>query len=135
MPGVMKPFWRATALNLPSPNNFLFVILVISMASGTAFAANGNGPRVNPFELPQGIYSKEHIPKEQPQDLELQAIFNINGKRIATISGENFLKGDFAFGKRVLNIFDNQVVLDSGGKEEILILEKNNFKLRKSFKK
>ena len=122
-------------MNLPSPNNFQLVIVIISILSGTAFAANDNDPRVNPFELPQGIYSRDNIPKEHPQDLILQAIFNFNGKRIATISGENFAIGDFAFGKRVLNIFDNQVILDSGGKEETLILEKNKFKLRKSFRK
>ena len=61
----------------------------------------------------------------------LQAIFDINGKRIVTISGENFMQGDFAFGKRVLSILDNRVILDAGGKEETLVLEKSRFKLRK----
>jgi len=92
---------------------------------------NEIGPRVNPFELPPGIYSKDNIPTVQPQNLALQAIFNINGKRIVTISGENFMKGDFAFGKRVLSIYDNRVILDAGGKEEILVLEKNRFRLQK----
>ena len=87
---------------------------------------------MNPFVLPPGIYSKDNIPKIQPQNLVLQAIFNINGKRIATISGENFRKGDFAFGKRVVSIFDNRVILDAGGKEEIMVLEKTRFRLRKS---
>jgi hypothetical protein len=121
-------------LNLPSPYSFLFVILAVSISSGTAYAANDNDPRVNPFELPQGIYSKDNIPKVKPQDLALQAIFNINGKLIATISGENFLQGDFAFGKRILNISDNKVVLDAAGKEETLVLKKSKFRLKKSFK-
>jgi len=118
-------------LNLPGPDNFLFVVLFAFIASGTASAANNIEPRVNPFELPPGIYSKDNIPKTQPQNLVLQAIFNINGKRIVTISGENFMKGDFAFGKRVLSILDNRVILDAGGKEEILILKKTRFKLKK----
>jgi hypothetical protein len=116
---------------LKFPYNFLLVILVSSVASETSFAANEIAPRVNPFELPQGIYSRDNIPKEQPQNLTLQAIFNVNGKRIATISGENFEIGNYAFGKRVLNIFDNEVVLDAGGKEEILVLEKKTFRLKK----
>jgi hypothetical protein len=121
-------------LNLPGPYNYFFVILVASIASGSASAANNNEPRTNPFELPNGIFSKDNIPKEQPQNLKLQAIFNINGKRIATISGENFIQGDFAFGKRVINIFDDQVVLGAEGTEEILILEENKFRLKKSIR-
>lgn len=118
-------------MNLPSPYFFLFVGVVAFITSGTSFAADIEAPRMNPFELPQGIYSKGNIPKEQPQNLKLQAIFNINGKRIATISGQNFKKGDYAFGKRVVNIFDNQVVLDTGRKEEILVLENGKFRLQK----
>ena len=128
---VVKPFWRALTLNLPGPLNFLFVVTAVSLLSGTAVALNDEGPRVNPFELPHGIYSKENIPKEQPQTLKLQAIFNINGKRIATISGENFKKNEYAFGKRVLKIFDNHVVLDTGGKEETLILDNKKFNISK----
>ena len=118
-------------MTLNLPYNFLLVVLFASIASGTS--ANNTEPRVNPFALPQGIYSKDNTPKVQPQNLILQAIFSINGKRIATISGENFRKGDFAFGKRVVSIFDNRVILDAGGKkEEILVLEKTRFRLRKS---
>jgi hypothetical protein len=63
--------------------------------------------------------------------LSFEAIFTIKGQKIATISGENFVKGDFAFGKRVTQIFKNRVVLDAGGKEESLILEDTTFTIRK----
>ena len=122
-------------LNLPGPYNFLLTILLTFIAPGTASAANDMEPRANPFELPPGIYSKDNIPAALPQRLILQAIFDVNGKRIATISGENFMQGDFAFGKRVLSILDNRVILDAGGKEEILVLEKTRFKLRKHNRK
>jgi len=87
--------------------------------------------RINPFELPRGVHSKDNIPKETPQTLTLEAIFTIKGQKIATISGQNFIKGDFAFGKRVTQIFKNRVVLDDGGKEENLILEDTKFTIRK----
>ena len=43
--------------------------------------------RVNPFELPRGIYSKDNIPEETLQTLKLEAIFTIKGQKIANISG------------------------------------------------
>jgi len=122
-------------LNLPDPINSLAFVLFTFIALESASAADGSQPRLNPFELPPGIYSQENAPKELPQDLVLQAIFNFKGKDIVTISGKNFIKGDFAFGKRVTSISKNQVTLDAGGKEEILILEKTVFKIRKHNKK
>lgn len=122
-------------MNLPDPINSLTFVLFTLIALESASAADGSQPRVNPFELPPGIYSQENAPQEQPQDLVLQAIFYIKGKHIVTISGQNFIKGDFAFGKRVTSISNNQVILDAGGKEEILILEKTRFKIRKHTKK
>ncbi len=122
-------------MNLPGPYSFPIVIVLVAITLGTAFAADTNEPRVNPFALPPGVYSKDHIPKKQPQRLVLQAIFHINGKRIATISGENFMKGDLVFGKRVINIFDNRVILDAGGKEEILALKKMQFEIHKNRRK
>lgn len=120
-------------MNLSSKYSLLIIIVVASITPipEASFAANNNGPRLNPFELPSGIYSKDNIPKELPQELKLQAIFDIKGRQVATISGENFEKDDYAFGKRVLNIFDNQVILDAGGKEEILVLDDDKFRLSK----
>ncbi|MZH03695.1 MAG: hypothetical protein F3745_09970 [Nitrospinae bacterium] len=122
-------------MNLSVPINFFTFILFAFFALEYASAAEDSQPRVNPFELPHGIYSQENAPKEQPQDLVLQAIFNIKGKHIVTISGQNFIKGDFAFGKRVTSISNNQVILDAGGKEEILLLEKTRFRIKKHDKK
>ena len=109
----------------------LIAIIIVNLSAGLLFAAEKPLMRVNPFELPKGIYSKENIPKKTPQTLALEAIFTIQGEKIATISGQNFVKGDFAFGKRVMQIFKNRVVLDDGGKEENLILEDTKFTIRK----
>jgi hypothetical protein len=109
----------------------LTAIIVFYLAGGSAFAEEKPLIRVNSFELPRGIYSKDNIPEETPQTLKLEAIFTIKGQKIATVSGQNFIKGDFAFGKRVVQIFTNQVVLDDGGKEENLILEGVKFTIRK----
>jgi hypothetical protein len=87
--------------------------------------------RLNPFELPRGIYSKDNIPKETPQTLILEAIFTIKGQKIATISGQNFIEGDFVGGKRLTRIFKNRVSLDDAGKEESLVLESGTFRIRK----
>jgi hypothetical protein len=109
----------------------LIAIIIVCLAGGSAFATDKHLMRVNPFELPRGIYSKDNIPAETPQTLKLEAIFTVKGQKIATISGQNFVKGDFAFGKRVVQIFKNRVVLDAGGKEESLILESAKFTIRK----
>ena len=109
----------------------LIAIIVVYLAGGSVFAAEKPLMRVNPFELPRGIYSKDNIPEEIPQTLALEAIFTVKGRKIATISGQNFVKGDFAFGKRVVQIFKNRVILDDGGKEENLILEGTKFTIRK----
>jgi hypothetical protein len=101
------------------------------LAGGSVLAAEKPLMRVNPFELPRGVYSKDNIPEETPQTLALEAIFTIKGQKIATISGQNFVKGDFAFGKPIAQTFKNRVVLDDGGKEENLILEGTKFTIRK----
>jgi hypothetical protein len=105
--------------------------IVFYLAGGTVFAAEKPLMRANPFELPRGIYSKDNIPVETPKTLRLEVIFTIKGQKITTISGQNFIKGDFAFGKRVVQIFKNRVVLDDEGKEESLILEGAKFTIRK----
>lgn len=123
-------------MSLPGQfNSLLFVVFLAFMPLKGVYAADISKMRENPFELPMGIYSSENPPEELPQTLQLQAIFNIKGKRIATISGVNFVKGDFAFGKQVVNITDNYVTLNAGGKEEVLILESKKFKIQKHPKK
>jgi hypothetical protein len=109
----------------------LSTAILLFMFNCPAFAADKSMKSVNPFELPPGVYSKDNIPEEIPQTLILEAIFTIEGQKIATISGQNFFKGDFAFGKRVAQIFKNRVVLEDGGKEENLILENTKFTIRK----
>ena len=107
------------------------LIIVFYLAGGAVFAAEKPLMRVNPFELPRGIYSKDNIPKETPQTLTLEAVFTVKGQKIATISGQNFIEGDFVGGKRLTRIFKNRVILDDAGKEENLVLESGNFSIRK----
>lgn len=87
--------------------------------------------RLNPFDLPRGVYSKDNIPKETPQTLKLEAIITLKGRKVATISGQNYIEGDFIGGKRVTRIFKNRVTLDDAGKEENLVLDARPFSLRK----
>ncbi len=117
-------------MNLPSPYNMIPIILITVIGLGTAFADDRGSVRVSPFELPAGIHSKGNAPKKPDKILQLEAVFKIKGKHIATISGTNFNKGDFAFGRRVLNIFDNRVLLDAGEEREILFLQKSKFRLQ-----
>ncbi len=109
----------------------LFAIIVVFLAGGSVLAAEKPLMRVNPFELPRGVYSKENAPQEVPQTLRLQAIFTLKGQKIATISGQNFIEGDFVAGKRLTRIFKNRVTLDDAGKEESLVLENMRFSIRK----
>ncbi len=122
-------------MNLPSPYNMIPTILIAVIGLGVAFADDKGSPRVNPFELPAGIHSKGNIPKKPEKILQLEAVFKIKGQHIATISGTNFIKGDFAFGRKVLNIFDNRVLLDAGEEKEFLFLPKSNFKLQSKINK
>ena len=53
-------------------------------------------------------------------------------KLYETISGQNFIEGDFVSGKRLTRIFKDRVTLDDAGKEESLTLNKNKkFSIRK----
>ena len=107
-------------------------LLFVLLAAMPAFAMEKSLTRVKPFELPRGIYSKDNIPQEEPQELNLEAIFTIKGQKIATISGQNFIEGDFVSGKRLTRIFKDRVTLDDAGKEESLTLNKNKkFSIRK----
>lgn len=106
-------------------------LLLVCLIGNPVDAADQPLMRTNPFELPRGIYSKDNIPKEEPQTLVLEAIFTIKGQKIATISGQNFFKGDFVFGKRLTQIFQNRVILDDAGKEESLVLQSGTFSIRK----
>ncbi|MBC8288539.1 MAG: hypothetical protein H8E42_13795 [Nitrospinae bacterium] len=121
-------------MNFLGPSNFLPFVILLTLITSVS-AADNSELRPNPFELPSGIYSQDNAPQEKPQNLQLQAIFDIKGKKIATISGENFITGDFAFGKKVIEISNNQVTLHADGKEEVLILDKSRFQLRKNNKK
>lgn len=107
-------------------------LILLFIAVGSGFAEDKPLDRVNPFDLPSGVYSKENTPAETPpQNLRLEAIFTLKKQKIATISGQNFVIGDFAYGKRVMQIFNNRVVLDNAGEEENLVLENSKFVIRK----
>ena len=106
-------------------------ILFVFLSSSSVYAADKSLGRVNPFELPRGIYSKDNIPNEVPQTLVLEAIFTIKGQKMATISGQNYIEGDFVGGKRLTRIFKNRVALDDAGKEESLVLQSGTFRIRK----
>ena len=106
-------------------------ILFIFLAVNSVYAAEEPPKRTNPFELPKGVYSKDNIPKEEPKTLTLEAIFTIKTQKIATISGENYIEGDFIGGKRLTHIFKNRVTLDDAGKELSLVLESGEFRIRK----
>jgi hypothetical protein len=43
-----------------------------------------------------------------------------------------FIKGDFAFGKQVVQIFNNRVIFDAGRKQENLLLEDTSFMICKN---
>jgi hypothetical protein len=57
-----------------------------------------------------GVYSKDNILEKTSQTLALEAIFNTKEQKMQLISGRNFIKDDFAFGKRMVQIFKNRVV-------------------------
>jgi hypothetical protein len=56
--------------------------------------------------------------KDPPQTLTLKTIFTLKAKKIATISDHNFVRGNLAFGKRVVKIFQNRVIRDKGEREK-----------------
>ena len=107
------------------------VVLFFFLAGGNVSAEQKPVERTNPFDLPKGVYSKENIPKEVPQTLTLEAIITLRGRRIATISGQNYVEGDFIGGKRVTGIFKKRVTLDDAGQEESLVMDNMNFTIRK----
>lgn len=79
--------------------------------------------RDNPFTLPEGVYHKSNMPQQEVETLELQAVVFSGDRKIATISGFNFEEGQWAFGRKVLQILKDRAILEEDGKRTILHLK------------
>ncbi len=85
--------------------------------------------RKNPFSLPKGIYYRSTgvtVPKpvlSAGTPMTLQAVVLGGPERVAIINGQNYVVGDLAFGKAVLSIDPEKVVLK--GKIKNMILQLN----------
>ncbi len=89
----------------------------------------------NPFLLPDGVYLKsELINEEKPAEPEgepsLQAITITKKNRIATINNFNFEVGDIAFGKKVVAISSDRVILENDAERTTLTLKNSYFRIK-----
>ncbi len=85
--------------------------------------------RGNPFSLPKGIYYRSTgVTAPKPvlavaTPMTLQAVVWGGPERVAIINGQNYVVGDRAFGKAVLSIDPDKVVLE--GKIKNMTLQLN----------
>ena len=109
------------------------VLLAAIFLLGLGSAQDGNpvkDERRNPFLLPEGVYPLGKGPPAQVEALILQAILSVDGKKTATISNMNFVVGDWVFGREVVAILEDQVVLAAKGIRSILQLKTSPFPIR-----
>jgi hypothetical protein len=89
----------------------------------------------NPFLLPDGVYLKsELVNEEKPAEPEgepnLQAVTITKKNRIATINNFNFEVGDIAFGKKVVAISNDRVILENEAERITLTLKNRYFRIK-----
>ena len=100
-------------------------ILVLPMLADAA-----ERQRKSPFSLPKGIYYRSSVVAPSKPILSastpmtLQAVVWGGPERVAIINGKNFVVGDLAFGKEVLSIDPEKVVLEGKIKDRILKLNR-----------
>ncbi|GEM_PF-4973173 len=89
----------------------------------------------NPFLLPEGVYLKSELvneakPEEPEGEPSLQAVTITKKNRIATINNFNFEVGDIAFGKKVVAISNDRVILENDAERITLTLKNNFFRIK-----
>lgn len=70
----------------------------------------------NPFALPPGVFVKKSLPESAqpappPVHLTLQAVTRFMGKKVASINNKNYELGDDVYGKTIVEIGNESVVL------------------------
>ena len=107
----------------------LLLVLCAPIFVGPVPADAAERKRKNPFSLPKGIYYRSTgvtVPKPVLAPgvaMTLQAVVWGGPERVAIINGKNYVVGDLAFGKAVLSIDPDQVVLE--GKIKNMTLQLN----------
>jgi hypothetical protein len=89
----------------------------------------------NPFLLPDGVYLKSELvndekPAEPEGEPSLQAVTITKKNRIATINNFNFEVGDIAFGKKVVAISNDRVILENDAERITLTLKNRYFRIK-----
>lgn len=96
--------------------------LVSAIGWASLLPAQETSQKRNPFTMPNGVYPMEKIPTPPAEQLFLEALLTTDGKRIAVINGFNFRKGELAFGQRIVDILQDQVVVEKDGERRTLVL-------------
>lgn len=116
----------------------LLLVLWVSVLGLSAQADAAERQRKNPFSLPRGIhYWSDKVAPPQPVlptgiAMTLQAVVWGGLERVAIINGQNYVVGDQAFGKVVLSISPDQVVLEGKIKNTVLRINRPIFPIRVS---
>lgn len=89
----------------------------------------------NPFLLPDGVYLKSELvnaekPAKPEREPNLQAVTITKKNRIATINNFNFEVGDIAFGKKVVAISNDRVILENDVERITLTLKNRYFRIK-----
>ncbi len=89
----------------------------------------------NPFLLPDGVYLKSTLvneakPEEPEGEPTLQAVTITKKNRIATINNFNFEVGDVAFGKKIVAISNDRVILENDAERITLTLKNRSFRIK-----
>jgi len=118
--------WKRRIKMMAGQARSKFLILFsLSLAIGASPLPSGaqspeSGPsneiEKHPFMLPAGVYLKGLEPKEEVEELYLEAIVTFKGKKQAVINGNNYSEGDLVLGRKLVGIYYNRVSLVENGK-------------------
>ena len=106
------------------------MLWILLSASPLQAQAEPPAKKKNPFLLPEGVFSTSNLPPADPVPLTLQAIITSGTKKIATINNQNFSQGDIVYGKKIMEILRDRVVVDDGGVRVHLVLKQPFFSVK-----
>jgi hypothetical protein len=124
--------WERSLKIMEGHSSRLLILLGLTLVTGasplssvaqTQENSNLNEVEKHPFMLPAGVYLKGLEPKEEVEELFLEAIVTFNGRKQAVINGNNYSKGDLVLGRKLIGIHYNRVSLEENGQIRDIVIK------------
>ncbi|PIR00510.1 MAG: hypothetical protein COV66_06285 [Nitrospinae bacterium CG11_big_fil_rev_8_21_14_0_20_45_15] len=124
--------WKRSLKMMEGHSSRLLILLGLTLVTGASSlpsvalsqeSQNLDEIKKHPFMLPTGIYLKGLEPKEEVEELFLEAIVTFDDKKQAVINGNNYSVGDLVLGRKLVGIYYNRVSLEENGQIKDIIIK------------